>query len=359
MPGILNGAANDNCTSNLGIVSGRSQIALSAPYPSGFIKDSVIVAKRNSILAPHFIINKIVPVVDIRICIAERQGRNCFRFFFYLDRDCELVGSQGTRDFRGLRGSVVCHCCLDDVFLLLAVIYDGTGFYRDRCFFAVAQRDDFKCAVESRIVGACRVQGVSVGVHANFIGNVGYRNRAAGYGMASVTYRECYIGDGRLVVDRSYVYGRRVFGGRVVACAGADNLVLERCVVVTEIIGLGLVSELTQICDIYDLVSGNCRSIVCERSGSREPRDDDGGECLGCMAEIEFGLRKCMTGVFVDVDDKFFRDGRKFIGIRDKDVKASLRFVIVVHRDIGSVDITDDKPKFFATGSAGFDKTVN
>jgi hypothetical protein len=30
------------------------------------------------------------------------------------------------------------------------------------------------------------------------------------------------------------------------------------------------------------------------------------------MVEIEFGLRKCMTGVFVDVDDKFFRDGGKF-----------------------------------------------
>ena len=77
------------------------------------------------------------------------------------------------------------------------------------------------------------------------------------------------------------------------------------------------------------------------------------------MAEIEFVLRKCMLGIFVDVDDKFFRDGRLFIDIRDEEVKASFRFVIVVRRDYSSPDITDDKPKFFATGSAGFDKTVN
>ena len=333
----------------MGVVSGRSQIALSGPYPSGFIKDSVIVAKRNSCFTPHFIINKIVPVVDIRICIAERQGRNCFRFFFYLDRDRKLVGSQGTRNFRGLRGSVVRHRGLDDVFLLLAVIYDGTGFYCDRCFFAVAQRDDFKCAVECRIVGACRVQGVSVGVHANFIGNVGYRNWAAGYGMASVTYRECYISDGRLVIDGNHVDCSSVFDRRIATRTVADNLVLERRIVVAEIIGLGLVSELAQIRDIYDLVSGNCRCIVCKRSGSREPRDNNGGECLGRMAEIEFGLCKCMLGIFVDVDNKWTRDTRQFVDIRDEDVKASTRFVIVVRRDFGSLDITDDKPKFFST----------
>ena len=130
--------------------------------------------------------------------------------------------------------------------------------------------------------------------------------------MIQFVHCECCVGDGRLVVDGNYVYGRRVFGGCVVACAGADNLVLERRVVVAEFIRLGLVSEFAQIRDINDLVFGNGRSIVCKRSGSREPRDDDGGECLGCMAEIEFVLRKCMLGIFVDVDDKFFRDGRKF-----------------------------------------------
>ena len=195
----------------------------------------------------------------------------------------------------------------------MVVIQYDAGFYLDCCRLAVAQRDNFKRAVEIRIIATRSIhQCVSICILFSFIGNIGYFDGAARYGKALLAYCECYIGDGWLVVDGSHVNCSSVFNRRVVACAGTDNLVLESCVVVAEVIRLGLVSELAQICDINNLAFGNGRSIVCKRSDGREPRDDDRGECLGCMAEIEFGLRKRITSVFVDVDDKFFRDGGKF-----------------------------------------------
>ena len=66
------------------------------------------------------------------------------------------------------------------------------------------------------------------------------------------------------------------------------------------------------------------------------------------MYEVEFTRCKLMLGIFIHLYDKFTRDSRLFVDIRDEDVKASMRFVIVVRRDIGSLDITNDKPKLFS-----------
>ena len=135
----------------------------------------------------------------------------------------------------------------------------------------VALLDNFERAVEIRVVAARNIhQRIGVSILAPFIGNVGHCDGAASHRMIQLVHREYCVGDGWFVIDRNYVYGRRVFHGRIVACAGTDNLVLECCVTVAEFIGLGLVSELAKICNINDLVFGNGCSIVCERSGSRE-----------------------------------------------------------------------------------------
>ena len=85
-----------NGSRNSAIIS-KSQI-ISCPYPSRFVDECGAIAKRNSCLAPYFIIDEIVPVVVFLGSVArsKRQGqnfallRNRFGFVAYLYRNLEL-----------------------------------------------------------------------------------------------------------------------------------------------------------------------------------------------------------------------------------------------------------------------------
>ena len=65
--------------------------------------------------------------------------------------------------------------------------------------------------------------------------------------MALFAHDECNVGDGRLVVDGKHVDCSGIFGRSVLFRSVADNLVLERCVAVAEIVCRGLVGEFIQI----------------------------------------------------------------------------------------------------------------
>ena len=96
--------------------------------------------------------------------------------------------------------------------------------------------------------------------------------------MALFAHDECNVGDGRLVVDGKHVDCSGIFGRSVLFRTVADNLVLERRIVVAVIVCRSFVSEFAQIGYRNYLILGNGSFIVRKRSSSREPRDDNGGK---------------------------------------------------------------------------------
>ena len=277
----------------------------------------------------------------------------------YLDRNLELFRSKRTSNFRCFRSGVIRSLRIDNVFLLFVVIQGCTGLYLDRCIL-VAQLDDFKRAVESRVVTARNIhQRVGVGILVSFIGNVGYFDGAARYRIIQFVHREVCFCYRRLVVDRNDIDLCCEFNRRVATCTVTDNFVFERCVVAAEFILRCLVGEFAQIGYSNHLAFGYGDSVVNECSRRREPRDDNGGERLRSMLEVEFRFSKHMLFIFVDVDNEIIRYGRRNFGILDENVEASVRIVIVVSGEFSSRNVTNDEPKFFTTCSAVFDKTVD
>ena len=177
--------------------------------------------------------------------------------------------------------------------------------------------------------------------------------------MALLAYDECNVGDGRLVVDGKHVDCSGIFGRSVLFRTVADNLVLERCVAVAEIVCSGLVGEFAQIGYSNHLAFGNGRSIVCKRSDGREPRDDNGGERLRFVLEVEFRSGERMLFIFVDVDDELLGNAGLFVDIGNEDIEAAFRIVIVVSGEFCSRNVANYEPKFFAVCGAVFDKTVD
>ena len=232
------------------------------------------------------------PIGSVSILFRNRKGLvgddRVFVYGGYFDCNLELFRRKRTIHHGCFRSGVIRSLRIDNVFLLFAVIQGCTGLYLNRCIL-VAQLDDFKRAVESRVVTARNIhQRVGVGILVSFIGNVGYFDGAARYRMIQFVHREVCFCYRRLVVDRNDIDLCCEFIRRVATCTVTNNFVFERCVVAAEFIFRCLVGEFAQIGYSNHLAFGYGGSVVNECSRRREPRDDNGGERLRSMLEVEF-----------------------------------------------------------------------
>ena len=176
--------------------------------------------------------------------------------------------------------------------------------------------------------------------------------------MILFVHREVHIIDNRFVVDRSDIHCSRVFNRGVVSSTGTDNFVLEGRVTIAKFIGLGLISELTQIGNSNVCTRRNSSTVKCQSTLGWETCDSHRSKRSCGMLVIELSRCKCMLLVFIDIDDKCSRDIRQFIGIRDVNVETVMLRIKVVSRRFGAIKIRNDQPEFF-TASTCFDKAID